>query len=453
MSSLPAPSDDLLALAEGLVARARPGEQVEAYCARSHTTTVRAYQSEVESLTQATTAGVGIRVVTEGRQGFAYAGTLDAGVLDETLADARDNAAFGQFDEANGLAEPDGVAAADLDLYRARLADVAPATKVDLALALEQAVRDRDPRIRNVPNAIYSDGMGEAALASSTGLAAFDRSTSCYLSVEALAGEGDELQTGYGVGVGRDLDDLDLETVAVEAVERATRLLGARQPASRRLTVVLEPSVTAAFLAIIAGTLNGEAVLKGRSLFADRLGQPVGAASLTLVDDATEARSPGATRYDGEGLACRPTVLIDGGVLQGFLHDTWSARKAGVASTASAVRGYSSTPSVGAHALAVQPGALTPEALLAQVGEGFLVQTVTGLHSGVNPVSGDFSVGAAGLMIRDGELAEPVREATIASTLQRMLLDVVAVGSDLEWRPGGTGAVSLAIADVALSGR
>ena len=119
---------------------------------------------------------------------------------------------------------------------------------------------------------------------------------------------------------------------------------------------------------------------------------------------------------------------------------------------ASAVRGYSSTPSVGAHALAVQPGRLTPEAVLAQVGDGFLVQSVAGLHSGVNAVSGDFSVGAAGLMIRDGAPAEPVREATIASTLQRMLLDVVAVGNDLDWRPGGTGAVTLAIAEVSLSG-
>ena len=443
---------DLLALADGLVARARPGEQVEAYCARSRTTTVRAYGGEVESLTEATSAGMGIRVVKDGRQGFAYAGTLDAGVLEETLADARDNAEFGAVDEANGLAEPDGVEAAALDLYRPGQAEVAPTTKVDLALALEKAVQSGDTRIRSVPNATYSDGMGEAALVSTTGLRAWDRSTSCYLSVEALAGEGDDVQTGYGVGVGREVADLDPEAVAAEAIERATRLLGARQPSSRRLTVVLEPSVTAAFLGIISSTLNGEAVLKGRSLFADRVGQVVGAGGLTLVDDATDPRSPGATRYDGEGLACRPTVLIEGGVLRGFLHDTWSARKAGVSSTASAVRGYSSTPSVGAHALAVQPGTLSPEAVLAQVGDGFLVQSVAGLHSGVNAVSGDFSVGAAGLMIRDGVPAEPVREATIASTLQRMLLDVVAVGNDLDWRPGGTGAVTLAIADVSLSG-
>ncbi|MCI3950085.1 MAG: peptidase family protein, partial [Acidimicrobiales bacterium] len=156
--------------------------------------------------------------------------------------------------------------------------------------------------------------------------------------------------------------------------------------------------------------------------------------------------------HDGEGLACRRTALLEDGVLRGFLHDTWSARRAGTASTASAVRGYASTPAPGAAALALRPGDRSVDELLATVGDGVLVQEVSGLHSGVNPVSGDVSVGAEGLAIRDGALAEPFREATIASTLQRLLLDVIAVGSDFEWRPGGTGAPSLAIADVALGG-
>lgn len=445
-------TDDLLALAEKVVGQARDGEQVEAFCARSSTTTVRAYGGEVESLTSATTAGVGVRVIMGGRQGFAYAGSLDPDALAETLADARDNAAFGEVDEANGLPEPDGVAPPALDLWRPGVAALATDGKVDLALELERAVLAGDPRVRSVRTAVYGDGSGEAAVASTTGLRAAGSSTSCSLSVQALAGDGDETQTGYAVAVGREPSDLDVEAVAAEAVDRSVRLLGARQPASQHLTVVLEPSVAAAFLGIVGSTLNGESVLKGRSLFGERVGQAIAAPSIVLVEDPTDPRSLGADLHDGEGLACRRTVLVDGGVLQGFLHDTWSARKAGARSTASAVRGYSSTPSVGAQALALLPGDLSPEEVLATVGDGFLVQEVTGLHSGVNPVSGDFSVGAAGLMIRGGAPAEPVREATIASTLQRMLLDVVAVGNDLDFRPGGTGAVTLAIGDVALSG-
>jgi PmbA protein len=271
--------------------------------------------------------------------------------------------------------------------------------------------------------------------------------------VSALAGDGDATQTGYAVVAGREPAELDLEATASEAVVRSTRMLGARQPASRRVTAVLEPAVAAAFLGVVGATLSGESVLKGRSPFADRVGEPVAAEELTLVEDPTEPASLGAGPYDGEGLACRRTVLLDEGTLRGFLHNTWSGRRSGSASTASAVRGYASTPGVGAAALALRPGALAPDALLRTAGDGVLVQEVTGLHSGVNPVSGDFSVGAEGLVVRDGTPAEPFREATLASTLQRMLLDVVAVGSDLEWRPSGTGAVSLAIADVALAGR
>lgn len=444
--------DSLLALVERIAGQARPGEQVEAYAVRSRGTEVRAYEGDVESFEQAEAAGIGVRVLADGRQGFAYAGSLDPDVVADTLEEARDNAPFGGADEHNGLAVPDGVAPAELDLFREALAEVPTERKVDLALGVERAVRGADDRITGIRTALYGDGIGEWAVATSTGISATNRATTCHVAVTALAADGDQTQTGYGVSVGRTVDDLELDRAAGDAAERATRLLGSRKPRSQRLTVVLDPHVTASFLGVIGGTLNGEAVLKGRSLFADRVGEDVGAAAVTLVDDPTNTESMRASPFDAEGLASRRNVLVDGGVLRGFLYNTWSGRKAGVASTASAVRGYSSPPGVGPRALALQPGRPSLEELLAEVGDGILVQSVSGLHSGVNPVSGDFSVGVQGVMVRGGALSEPVREATIASTLQRMLLDVAIVGGDLEWLPGGTGSVSLAIRDVTLSG-
>jgi PmbA protein len=210
--------------------------------------------------------------------------------------------------------------------------------------------------------------------------------------------------------------------------------------------------MAATVLAVAAGMLNGESVLKGRSPFADRVGEVIASPLLTLVDDPTDPDSLGADTHDGEGLATRRVPLIDAGVLGGFLHNTMTGRRAGVPSTASAVRGFRSTPGVGAQALAVTPGAGTLDELVAGVDHGVLVQSMTGLHSGVNPVSGDFSVGVEGLMVRDGARAEPIREATVASTLQRLLLDVAAVGGEREWTPGGTGACALVIPGVTLSG-
>ena len=193
--------------------------------------------------------------------------------------------------------------------------------------------------------------------------------------------------------------------------------------------------------------------MRGRSFFAERVGDLVASSLFTLIDDPTDARHFAASAYDGEGLACRRNVLIDAGVLQGFVYDTVSARRAGTSSTGSAVRGgIAGSPSAGCRALQLLPGAHTPEELFGLVGDGVYVTSVVGVHSGVNPISGDFSVGVTGLRIRDGRLGEPLREITVASTLQRMLLDVVAVGNDVEWLPGSAAGQSVAVAGIAVSG-
>ena len=445
-------SDELLAIADRVLGWAGDDEQVEVVVGRSTSTEVRVYEGDIESLSSAGTAGVGVRIISGHRQGFAYAGTLDDDVLGEVLAEARDNASFATEDEFLGLAEPDGVAVPELDLYRAGLANVSTDAKVAMAMELERAVRAADARITGVEAAEYADSVGEGVVASTTGIRSAGRETACYVGAYPLATEGDETKTGFGFSVGREPSDLDVAAAAADAAVRATRLLGAVKPAGGRMTVVLDPYVTAQLLGILAGTMNGEAVNKGRSLFAGRLGEQIAADIVTLVDDPTDPRAYRATEADGEGLATRRNVLVDGGTLGMFLHNAYSARRAGTTSTGSAVRGFKSTPGVGARAVTMAPGTKDQPALLADVGDGILVSSVSGLHSGVNPVSGDFSTGAEGLRITGGSLAEPLREFTIASTLQRMLLDVVAVGSDVEWLPMGAAGVSLVIRDVSVSG-
>ncbi|MBS1846749.1 MAG: TldD/PmbA family protein [Actinobacteria bacterium] len=445
-------SDELLAIADRVIGWARDDEQVEVVVGRSTETEIRVYEGDVESLSSAGTAGVGVRVIAGNRQGFAYAGSLDADVLGEVLAEARDNATFATPDEFLGLAEPDGVAVPTLDLYRESVASVPTADKVAMALELEAAVRAADKRISGIESAEYADGIGEGVVVSTTGIRSVGRESACYVGAYPLATDGDETKTGFGFSVGREPADLDVAAAATEAAERATRLLGAVKPSGGRMTVVLDPFVTAQFLGIVAGTMNGEAVNKGRSLFAGRLGEGIANPMVTLVDDPTDPRAYRATEADGEGLATRRNVLIDGGRLEQFLHNTYSARRAGAVSTGSAVRGFSSTPGVGARAVQLAPGDDDQPALVAAVGDGILVSSVSGLHSGVNPVSGDFSTGAEGLRIAGGSLGEPLREFTIASTLQRMLLDIVAIGNDVEWLPMGAAGVSLVIRDVSVSG-
>lgn len=444
---------ELLSLAERIAAEARAGEQVEAYVSWHREMEIRAFEGQVESLSSAEVAGVGIRVIRGNRQGFAYVGDLDERHAREALDEARDNAGFASEDEHAGLAEPDGVEIRDLPLWDDRLGTFPDEKKVAFALELEHMVRAADGRIRQVVSTDYGDASGESAIATSTGISATSRETTCYVAADVVAGEGDDTQTGGGYSVARSPIEIDLDKACRDAVDRATRLLGAKKPAGDRLTVVFDPRVTATLLSILASTLSGEEVARGRSLFAGRIGEDVATERFTLVDDPTDPRAFGASSVDAEGLACRRNALIEGGRLSRYLYNSYAARLAGTRSTGSAVRGgFKSIPGVGARALSLQPGERDQAAILSGIDRGILVQSISGVHSGVNRVSGDFSVGAEGLMIRGGQVAEPVREITIASTLQRMLKNVLEVGSDLEWLPSTAAGVTLVVGDLSMSG-
>jgi PmbA protein len=448
-------SEDLLEIARRVAGAAQSGEQVEAYVIRSRETEVEVFGGDVESLTTAVIEGIGVRVVADHRQGYAWAGSLDAEVVEETLRDARDNASFGEPDEWYALAAPadlNGVTATSLDLWRAELADVPTDVKVRIALDLERATKAADPRIRNVESSSYGDSLTEAALANSLGVESAQRRTTCSASAGAIADDGTGAQTAYGFVAGRSLADLDLDQVPRDAATRACRLLGARPIPGRRIPVILDPLVTRSVLGVLSSAFNGESVLKGRSLFAGREGELIGATRVTLLDDPTDPRSLGAATHDSEGVPTRPTTLIDAGVLRGFLQNVYTGHRSGVGTTGSAVRGYTSTPGVGVRSLRLAPGDHSPEEIMASVPEALYVQSVSGLHSGTNPVSGDFSVGAEGLMVRNGEFAEPVREVTVASTLQRMLLDIADVGADLTFLPGSVAGMTVLLSDMTLSG-
>ena len=447
---------DLLNLAEQTLSLARGDEQAEVYVSRGTETEVRVYGGEVEHLVSASSSGVGIRVVlpsSDGfRTGFAWAGSLEAGVVAETFEAARQNAAFATPDPDGALPASDGHPRATMPPPSDSFARTPTERKIALAKALEVAVRSGDPRIRQVDSADYADGWGESAIASTAGIRAYDEDAGSFISVSAVAGEAEDTQTGSGYSVARSFDELDLEASAKDAIERSTRMLGARKIDSQTTTVVFDPRVTASLLAIISSALSGDAIVKGRSMFADRLGERVAVEGFSLVDDPTNPLAYGSSAVDGEGLACRPTTLMSDGVLSAFVFDTLSGRRASMPSTGSALRGYSSTPGPGCQAVSLLGGQLEPEAILATVGKGLYVHSISGVHSGVSTISGDFSVGAEGLVIRDGALAEPVREITVASTLQRMLLAITAIGNDLTYLPGMATGQTMAVAEIAISG-
>lgn len=425
----------------------------EAWAEESVSRRVRVYAGEVESLSDAGGRGIGVRAFAGARSGYAYGTDLSEEGVAEVARSAREAAEVADEDEHDGLPDEPGAAAVD-GLASPAFGEWSTERIVELALDVERAARARDG-VTQVENAVYSDADGTVALANSRGFAASYSATQAWAYASAFAGEGADLMTGFGVGLGRDPGVLDAEAIGAEAAERALALVGARQPASRRCPVVLDAFVAASFIGFIGAMLSADSVQRGRSLFAGREGEAVADPALRLADDGIDPGGPASAPFDGEGSPTRRTPLIDDGRLLGFLYDSRTARRAGRATTGNASRGsYRSPPGVGTSNLVIEPGERTLAGLAELAGEGLYVTDVAGLHSGVNPVSGTFSVGASGRLIEGGELGTPVRELTIASDLVSMLKAVRAVGSELRWMPtgGSVRAAPVLVGEMAVSG-
>ena len=441
-----------LALAQG---SGLPGE-MEVYAQHAQTTSIKVYGGEVESLVTGEPRGAGVRYVHQGRVGYAYTADVGREALASAVRQAVHNAAVAEPDAYSSLPGrareyPDVVG-----LWRPGLLATPVERKVALALAAEARAL-AEPEIETVEESAYVDSATRVAIVSSAGVEVYGEQTFCYVYVSAHARRGADVQTGMGFVTGRDLDDLDADAAGREGALKAVRQLGAAPCPTGRYTVVLDREVAASVFAFVAQALTADSVQKGRSLFAGRVGQRVAADRFSLWDDGLHPDGMATSPFDDEGVPHRKTALVADGVLHGYLHDTYTAAKEGgeIRSTGSASRGsYRGSPGVSPSNLVVAPGEGDLDDLLERVGTGLYVVGITGLHSGANAVSGEFSVGAVGLLIEGGALAAPVREVTIASDLLSLLRNVSDLGADTRWIPFGGSVLtpSVAISDVTVAG-
>ncbi len=448
---------ELATSAQRAVAAAQAAGAVaaEAYAARDTGREVRVHGGEVESLTAATQSGIGVRAWIGHRVGYAYGTDFSDAGVEEIAARAAAAAAVADEDEFAVPPAPAEVEAI-AGLSDPGIAATSAEEAAQLALTVERTALAAGPQIAGVEQAVYADSSEQVAIASSTGVAGEYEVSSCFAYLQALAEGGDGArETGLGFGLARGPDGLDPEAIGAEGAERALEMIGAGKPSSRSCPVVFDPTVAASIVGLIAGMLSASAVQRGRSPFAGRLGEELASPALVLHDDGRDREGSASAPFDGEGVPRRRTALLEGGRLQAYLYDTYTATREGGASTGNASRsGYRSLPSVSASNLIVAPGQLSFASLLAQAGDGVYVTDVAGLHSGVNPVTGVFSVGASGRAISGGELAEPVREFTIAGDLAALLGQVKAAGSEARWVPFG-GSVKtppLLIGELSISG-
>lgn len=457
---------DLESLAADVVAQAMKAgaSDAEAVAREGDEFSVNVRMGQVETLKESGSRALGLRVFL-GKAGAAGLRSASASTSDLTaegirqlVAGALALARMTEEDPFNGLAETGefGAAPGDLHLYFDDVYSLPGPERIEWARRAEAAALSADPRLTNSDGGSFDAATGRRALANSRGFAGSYRTSYAGVSAAPLAMDANgQMQRDGWWSSARSFANLESpESVGAEAARRTLRRLGARRVPTQRVPIVFAPETARTLIGSVFEAASGDAIWRGASFLAGKLGETIAASSINIIDDnlmllPSGAGGFGTSPFDGEGLPSRRTMVVENGMLRNYLLNTYTARKLGMKSTHNASRGLAGAPGVGAGNLYLEPGAFTPEQIIADVKAGLYVTSLMGF--GVNTVTGDYSRGAAGLWIENGQLTHAVEEVTIAGNLAEMLRNVVAIGNDLIFR-GAVAAPTLRIDGMTIAG-
>ena len=448
-------ANHLLELAQDIVKLAQAAGASDAECtiAEGEEFSANVRMREVENLKEAGSRGAGLRILIGRHTGASYTSDLSKDGIAHLVKSAIELADITTEDPHAGLPDPDefGTLEGDLGMYSADVAGLDTALKIETAKRAEDAALSSDPRISNSEGASFDNYVGRHIFANSREFAAEYRSSYCSLSTSPVAREGESMERDYWYTMARGFSGLEApEHVGRMAAQRALRRLNAVKVDTQKVPVVFEPRTARSLLDNIFEAVHGMSIYRQESFLAGKLGEKVASDDVTVIDDATLPGLFGTSPFDDEGVASRRTVVIERGVLKSYLMNTYAARKLGMKTTGNASRGLTGNAGIGHGNFFLEQGVQTPEQIIAGIPNGFYVTELMGF--GVNVVTGDYSRGAAGLWIRNGELAFAVSEVTIAGNLNDMLKGIEAIGSDLEFR-GSVAAPTIKMGEMTVGGK
>ena len=423
----------------------------EVFLREAQSGSVETKDGEIENVIARGERGLGVRVLDGERIGFAHSSDLAASGVEACVEQARRMARITEPDadiQIASLPLPD----VDLGIHQPGLEARPLAERGAVALAVEQAAREADARVTHFRKTSYSDATVTTIIATTSGVRSSYRESFCGAMTSPVATLGNERQIGYHGEGARRLEDLDPRRIGARAAQRAAEKLGARPFATQKLPVVLDPWMAMSLLGAISPLFSADNVLKGRSLFAGRIGERVANERVTIVDDA---RRPGGLRsapFDGEGISTTTQTLIERGTLRGYLTNQKTAKKLGGSSTGNARRGSYASPSrIGPSNFYIAGGGDDAVALVRGQDRALQITSLLNLHT-IDPVSGEFSLGATGTYLERGVAQYPVQGITIAGNLTHLLSSVVGVGTDLIFGPSGVGSPTLLISELSIGG-
>lgn len=446
---------DLCDVAQEVVKRALAGgasaAEAVARDGSEFSTVVRLGQ--VETLKESGAKAIGVRVFFGRQAASTYTTDFSPAALDGMVSSALALARVTSEDPCAGLpdAAEQGAIAGDLHLYFDDVYSLSTADRIDYARRAEKAALAVDPRIRNSEGGSFDAATAVKVLANSNGFVGQFQRSSCAVSAVPIAqDDSGAMQRDYWYSVARTLARLESpEHVGEVAARRTLRRLGARKVRTCRVPVIFDPQVARGWLSEICEAVNGDSIYRGASFLAGQLCEKVAAENVTIIDDGALPGGLGSAPFDGEGVPTRRTTVIERGILRSYLLNSYAARKLGLKTTGNAARGLAGNPGISPGNFYLEPGSRPPEQLLRDVREGLYVTEFLGF--GVNLVTGDFSRGASGLWIENGELTYPVEEITVAGNLKDMLLNVSEIASDLEFR-GAVAAPTLRLDGLTVAG-
>ncbi len=422
----------------------------EVFIIKSSANKIDVLDQKIESTDSINDFGMGIRIIKDKRLGFSYTADFDPSSIDQTISKAIASAENTPADEFNILPQP-ADEGSKLDIYDKEINNASIDKKIKIALEIEKTARGFDKRIKKTEKASYSDGESEVIIVNSNKVDISYKSNACGGSVEVIAEEGGLAEVGFGVDLVTKFSSLDPEKIGKEAGKRASELLGAKIIPSQKLALVFDPVVGMQFLGAIASLFSSDAVQKGKSLFKGKIGKTVGSKILSIIDNGRLENAVGSSPFDSEGVPTQETKLIESGTLKAYLYNCYTAAKDKVKSTGNGHRGsFKGLPEIGASNLYIEVGTSSPEDIIKKVKKGLLLKRVMGMHT-VNPISGDFSVGAQGILIEGGKETYPVRGITIAGNLIEMLEKFEEIGNDLRF-VGSIGSPTFLIPEISISG-
>lgn len=420
----------------------------------SRSTEVRVRLGETEQVKQSNGKGVGLRVLIGDRTATTSSSDLRPDALDELIERTCAAAHLTASDPMAGLPDeslfeaPEGAEA--LELYDPHVDDLSVDEALRLATETESIARSTDSRITNSEGAEMGWGSRQIYLANSNGLMRSRRTSSASFWTTPIAETGSGMERDYWYTSARHLEDLaDPRFVGEEAARRTIRRLGAKKPQTCKVPVVFESTVASRLLGALSGAINGGSVYRDATYLAGKLGESIAAPAVQITDDPRIVRGPASKSFDGEGLATRRHEIVKDGVLQTYLLDTYTARKLGLETTRHASRGLGGTPSPSSTNFWMKPGEYSLAELIGGIEKGLLVTELFGV--GVNTITGDYSQGAVGVWIENGELTHAVSEFTIASTLPAIWNGIEAIGSDLDTKRA-TSAPSFRVDSMTVAG-